>query len=195
MLKKLALVVALVAPACAFAGPYFVAGGALGKTGLSDVESSYGPGAVLTTDDSFGRALIGVGANVTPYLGVEALYLTDAEGTVKDIAGKKDTVKNAGFQFAVIGKASLTPQFSLFGKLSANYMEVKDDHVDAITPANNRSTKDSKTHLGFGAGAQYQVNDAVALRLGVERIQLRDAINGAGSSDVDQTSLAVTFAF
>lgn len=195
MLKKLALVVALAAPACAFAGPYFVAGGALGKADVGDIESLYAPGTPLTTDDSFGRALIGVGADVTPYLGLEALYLTDAEVTVKDNTGQKDTLKNSGFQFAVIGKAPLSAQFSLFGKLSANYLEVKYEYVDALTPANNLSAKDSKVHLGFGAGAQYQVNDAVALRLGVERIQLRDAINGSGSSDVDQTSLAVAFAF
>lgn len=195
MLKKLALVAALAAPACAFAGPYFVAGGALGKTDLGDIESLYGHGAQLTTDDGFGRALIGVGADVSPYLGVEALYLTEAEGTVKDNTGQKDTLKNSGFQFAVIGKAPLSAQLSLFGKLSANYMDVQHEYVDALAPVNNYSEKDSKVHLGFGAGALYQVNDAVGLRLGVERIQLRDAIKGSGSFDVDQTSLAVTFAF
>lgn len=195
MLKKLALVVALAAPACAFAGPYFVVGGALGKADLGDIESFYGPGTPLTTDDGFGRALIGVGADVSPNLGLEALYLTDAEGTVKDNTGQKDTLKSSGFQFAVIGKAPLTAQLSLFGKLSANYMDVQYEYADALAPGNNYSEKDSNFHLGFGAGALYQVSDAVGLRLGVERIQLRDAINGSGNFDVDQTSLAVTFAF
>lgn len=194
MLKKLALVVALAVPACAFAGPYMVAGGAMGSVDLSDIEDTYAPGTA-TSDDSFGRVLIGAGVDISRNVAVEAVYLTEAEATVKDNAGHKDTLTNSGFQFSVIGKAPVSAQFSLFAKLSANYMDVGNDYVDALLPVNNYSVSDSKVHVGFGAGAQYQVTDAVGVRLGVERIQLRDAINGAGSSDVDQASLAFTFSF
>lgn len=195
MLKKIALVVALAVPACAFAGPYMVAGGAMGSADLGDLEDTYAPGAALTTDDSFGRALIGVGVDVSRNLAVEAVYLTEAEATVKDNAGHKDTLTSSGIQLSLIGKAPVSAQFSLFAKLSANYMEVGEDYVDATLSLNNYSVSDSKVHVGFGAGAQYQVSDSVGLRLGVERIQLRDAINGTGSSDLDQASLAVTFSF
>lgn len=187
MFKKLALIAALTAPASAFAGPYLVLGGAMGSADLEDVEKAY---VAPDADDGFGRALIGVGADINPYLGIEALYMSDAEVSVKDKVGIAETkIKNAGFQFAVLGKAPLTQQLSLIGKLSTNYLEVKvDDTVSG-------SDKDSKFQLGFGVGAHYQVNDAVGLRLTAERIQIREAINGNGDSDLDQASLAVTFAF
>lgn len=189
MFKKLALLVALTAPACAFAGPYLVLGGAMGTADLSDVEDSYAPLAV-ETDDSFGRALIGIGADINPYLGIEALYMTEAEVSVQEpISGVETTLKNSGFQFAVLGKAPLTHQLSLFGKLSGNYLD-----VEAETTGMG-SDKDSNFHLGFGVGLYYQVNDAIGLRLAAERIQIREAINGEGDSDLDQASLAVTFGF
>lgn len=189
MFRKTALLLALVAPASAFAGPYLVLGGAMGTADLGDLEESYAPFSV-DTDDSFGRALIGIGADINPYLGIEALYMTEAEVSVKEpLSGVETTLKNSGFQFAVLGKAPLTQQLSLFGKLSGNYLEVKAD-----TTAMD-SEKDSKFQLGFGVGLHYQANDSVGVRLAAERIQIREAINGEGDSDLDQASLAVTFAF
>lgn len=201
MLKKtvLAAVLALPAlalPALASAAPYLIAGGATGSAELDDIEATYFPGTSLRSDDSFTRALVGIGMEVNPNLGLEALYLTEAEATVEDSTGTmKDTLTSSGLQFALLGKAPLTPQFSLFGKLSANYMKVEWEFVDALLPTNNFSESDSKMQLGFGAGAHFQASDAVGLRLGFERIQFRDAVNGAGDSDLDQTSLALTFAF
>lgn len=186
MFKKLALLAVLSVPASAFAGPYLVLGGAMGSADLADVEESYP--STAETDDSFGRALIGIGADINPYLGIEALYMTEAEVSVSTLL-VETTLKNSGFQFAVLGKAPLTNQLSLFGKLSGNYLEVKvDDTVSG-------SEKDSNFQLGFGVGLHYQVNDSVGVRLAGERIQIREAINGEGDSDLDQASLAVTFAF
>lgn len=190
MFKKLALLAVLSVPASAFAGPYLLLGGAMGKADLADVEESYSPVAV-ETEDSFGRALIGIGADINPYLGIEALYMTEGEVSVEaDSIDTETTLKNSGFQFAVLGKAPLTQQLSLFGKLSANYLEVKGE---TESPLGNDSDKDSKFQLGFGVGLHYQVNDSVGLRLAAERIQIRDVFDG--DSDMDQASLAVTFGF
>ncbi|MDQ8037955.1 MAG: outer membrane beta-barrel protein [Pedobacter sp.] len=186
MFKKLAVLIALAAPVSAFAGPYLVLGGAMGSADLADVEALYP--STAETDDSFGRALIGIGADINPYLGIEALYMTEAEVSVSTSLAET-TLKNSGFQFAVLGKAPLTNQLSLFGKLSGNYLEVKAD--DTVMG----SEKDSNFQLGFGVGLHYQVNDSVGVRLAGERIQIREAINGEGDSDLDQASLAVTFAF
>ncbi len=183
MMKKLALAFTLCMPLTAFAGPYLIVGGAMGTADLDDVTP-----AGATVDDNFGRALVGIGADINPYLGLEALYMTEAEVSIS-MPPDELTIKSSGFQFALLGKAPLTQQLSLFGKLSGNYLEVKAD--DTLTG----SDKDSNFQLGFGVGLHYQVNDAVGLRLTGERIQIRDAINGQGDSDLDQASLAVTFAF
>ena len=189
MLKKLALAAALAAmPALASAGPYLVMGAASGSADLADVEATFAPG--YRSDDGFTRALIGMGFNLSPNVAVEGLYLTEAEAEVKD-ATQTVNLKNSGLQFSVIGQAPLAAQVGVFAKISANYMKVEYEAVGLV----NGTDDDTKFHVGFGAGLQLQASDQLALRLGVERIQVSDAIAGAGDSDIDQASLAVLFSF
>lgn len=188
MLKKLALAAVLATPALASAGPYLVMGAASGSADLADLESTYVPGT-YTSDDSFTRAFIGGGFKLNRNLAVEGLYLTEAEASVKTV-GSEDTLKSSGVQLSVIGLAPLAPQLSLFGKLSANYMRVEFETTPVVA-----NDSDTKFHVGFGAGVHFQASDQVGLRLAAERIQLRDAISGAGDSDLDQVSAAVDFAF
>src|SRR6218665_820673 len=89
MIKKLALLVALSAPVTAFAGPYLVLGGAMGTADLDDIAP-----AGAEVDDSFGRALLGIGADINPYLGIEALYMTEAETSVS-VPPLDATLKNS----------------------------------------------------------------------------------------------------
>ncbi len=188
MLKKIALAAALALPALASAAPYLVMGAASGSADLADVEAGgFTPGA-YSSDDGFTRALIGVGFGLNRNLAVEGLYMTEAEASVSE-PGREDTLKSSALQFAVIGLAPVAPQFSLFAKLSANYMKV--EFESTVFPGD----EDTKFQVGFGAGALFQVSDQVGLRLAAERIQVRDAIAGAGDSDIDQASLAVTFSF
>lgn len=191
MLKRTLLAAVLAAPSLAVAGPYLIAGGAAGTADLGDVEAYYSTGH--RTDDDFGRALIGVGAELNPNLGIEALYLTPAKVSVEE-PGQRDELKNSGFQFALLGRAPLTAQLSLVGKLSANYMTVEDDFT--FGPVQD-SADDSRFQLGYGLGLHFQVSDAVGLRLMAERIELRDySLNGLeADTDLDQASLAFTFAF
>ncbi len=196
MLKKLMLVAVLGLPVSAFAGPYILIGGASGKADVEEIEASFSPLASLESDDSFGRALVGVGVDVTPNLAVEALYLTKAEVSVADrLTGETDKLESSGIQFAALVKAPLTPAFSVFGKLSGNYMEVKYTHNDPASPVTSGSVKDSNFHLGFGAGLEFLFNDDAGIRLTAERIQFRDAINGSGDSDLDQATIAVVLNF
>jgi hypothetical protein len=196
MLKKAALAAVIALPSVASAAPYMIAGGVSGTADLGDVEATYTPGTPLNSDDSFTRALFGVGTVINENLGVEAVYLTEAEVTVEDSTGiMKDTVQSSGLQLALLGKAPLTPQFGLLGKISLNYVMVDYEFVDTSGTLMNISEDDTSMQLGFGVGAHFQASDVVGLRLGFERIMLREAIAGQGDSDIDQASLAVTFAF
>jgi opacity protein-like surface antigen len=199
MLKKIMLAAVLALPSMAMAAPYLIAGAVSGTADLEDVEATYPatPGLSFNSDDSFTRALFGVGTNVNENLSLEALYLTEAEVTVEEsMASAKDTVQSSGLQFALLGKAPLTPQFSLLGKLSLNYVKVEYEFEDPFGFwGGSFSEDDTSMQLGFGVGAHFQASDAIGLRLGFERIQLREAIGGTGDSDIDQASLAVTFSF
>lgn len=195
MLKKFLIVATLCSPAVTLAAPYLLLGGATGKADTGDMELAVGPAATLNTDDGFGRALIGGGAELTPNLALEALYLTPAEVTVTDsAAGRKDTLESAGVQLAAVVKAPLAPGFAVFGKLSGNYMDMKYSRRDPL-PGASFSDKDSQFQLGFGAGLEFMFNDDAGLRLTAERIQLRDAVSTGGDADLDQATLAVVLNF
>lgn len=207
MIRKIALYVLLAAPAAAFAqGPYLMFGGASTQTDLSPIKQAAADGGVQVTsaDDNSGRAIIGIGADVSPFLGFEAAYLSNVSNTVDGTFGPdriSSQLKHQGVQFAVLGKAPLTPQFSLALKLSANQLQSDYEYTDALNPANNYSEKHTKTHLGYGIGALYQANDNVGIRLGLERIEMNDvvdknALNGhAGDFNVDIASLALVYSF
>lgn len=195
MLKKLMLAAVLGLPVTAFAGPYILIGGASGKADVEALEATFNPLAPLDSDDSFGRALVGAGADITPNLAVEALYLTKAEVSVSDrVTGEVGKLESSGIQLAALVKAPLTPSFAVFGKLSGNYMEVKYAYSDPLLPVNNMSMKDSSFYLGFGAGLEFLFNDDAGIRLTAERIQFRDTLNG-NDSDLDQATIAVVLNF
>lgn len=201
MLKKLALACLLAAPSLASAGGvYLVAGGASGSADLQDIENTYAP--PYATDDKITRALIGIGASVSPYLAVEGLYMSEADVTVESTGpGYRDTLEHSGIQLAVIGKAPITPQFSMFGRLAANYLSTTYTVEDTSIGYTMYEEDKTSPHLGIGFGAAFQVNDAVGVRLQWERIMIQDlTIVGAsglesGDVDVDQTSVALTFNF
>lgn len=198
MLKKLVIALALTAPALASAeGVYLVLGGAAGSADMQGIEDSYGPGAQLQTDDDVERAVVGIGAKVSPYLALEGVYMTTAENRVED-ATDEDTLDHNGVQLAIVAAAPLTAQLSLTGKLSANFM-----NTDYNYRSGNfliYSEEQRKVHLGAGLGLAFQMNDAVALRLGFERIMMNDVVDqdflGAdGDVDVDQASVSLLFSF
>lgn len=198
MLKKLVIALALTAPALASAeGVYLVLGGAAGSADMQGIEDSYGPGAQLQTDDDVERAVVGIGAKVSPYLALEGVYMTTAENRVED-ATDEDTLDHNGVQLAIVAAAPLTAQLSLTGKLSANFMNTDYNYRSGNVLI--YSEEQRKVHLGAGLGLAFQMNDAVALRLGFERIMMNDVVDqdflGAdGDVDVDQTSVSLLFSF
>lgn len=195
MWKKAALVVALTLPTLAQASPYLVAGGAFGTADMEDVEATYGTGASLNTDDEVTRGIVGIGADINTHVGLEALYLSKAETTVRDSFGQQTAVTHSGLQVSLIGKLPVTDQISLFGKVSGNFFKVRAEFTSPVLPATNFGVGDDVADFGFGLGAQFKVNDSVGVRLGLERIQIRDAFDGfASDSNVDQASLALTYA-
>jgi opacity protein-like surface antigen len=199
MFKKIVCAALIVLPASALAAPYFTAGGAFGSTDMGDIEQTYtGPG--VTTDDKVARAIIGGGVDINQYLAGEALYMTKVKDKVTQ-GTLRDELSHQGFQFAVLGKAPLAAQFSLLGKLSANVMKVDYDFRDTAFPTNSMTNNKTSVYLGFGVGAEFQVNDAVAIRFMAERIMMNGVtiVGTTGTTDadfnVDQASLAVKFNF
>lgn len=197
MIKKVLLASLLAVPAVASAqGAYFIAGAGMGSADLGNIEASYG-GAPTTSDDDVMRAVIGVGVQMSDFLGFEGTYQSKVENTVQD-STDEDSLKHQGVQLAVVGRAPLAPQFALVGKLSANLMST--DYAYRVSGTPVYSENSSGAHLGAGFGAEIRANDQVALRLMAERIMMNDIIDQnflgePGDVDVDQVSLTFNFMF
>lgn len=198
MFKKVLLASLLALPAIASAqgGPYFIAGGALGSADLENIEASYGS-FPTTSDDEVLRAVVGIGAQFSDYLGFEATYHSNVENTVQG-GGDEDILEHQGVQFAVLGRAPLAPQFAVLGKLSANLMNTEYEYRVGGTSV--YAEDNTGAHLGMGVGAEFRANDQVALRLMAERIMMDDIIDQnflgqPGDVDLDQVSLTFNFQF
>ncbi len=94
-------------------------------------------------------------------------------------------------QLAVLMSAPMTPQFSLFGKVSANYLTVE---IEDSTPF-VATVDDSNFHLGVGAGVAFQVSDQMGIRATFERLMITDAGNSNNDFDVDQIAVALNYSF
>lgn len=198
MFKKIMMMAVLATPAMAFADVYLAVGAGIGSTDMEAIEETYGTTPV-ETEDEVQRAVIGVGVEVNKYLAFEANYLTAVDNEVAAV-GAKDELSHQGIQVAIRGHAPLTEQFSVYAKLTANMLSTEYEYTDITN--NYAKGDDSGTYLGFGMGLAYRINDNVGLRLGAERIQLKDvAIADANLDpvpadfDVTQATLMLDFHF
>lgn len=191
MLKKMVVALALATPlampalAVAQPGPYFTMGGAFGSVDLSAAEK---PGS--TSDDDVQRVVIGGGYNLNDSLALEALYLTNVENTIKD-GLFTDTLDHDGLQLSARLSVPFTSQFSMFGKVSANYLMVEYASNNPLIV----SVDDSDLYLGVGAGLAFQATDQLGLRATFERLMITDFGGSNGDFDVDQLALALNYSF
>lgn len=184
MLKQLVVALAVATPALALAqqGPYFTIGGAFGSVDLSEIDAG-----ATRTDDEVQRVVIGGGYQLNENLALEAAYLTNVENTV-DTGPVTQTLDHEGLQLAVLAYIPFTAQFSVFGKVSANYLNV--EYEAPLTKLD-----DTGMHLGAGAGLAYQVSDELGLRATFERLMITDIGNSSGDFDVDQVALSLNYSF
>lgn len=191
MLKKMVVALALATPlampalAVAQPGPYFTMGGAFGSVDLSAAEK---PGS--TSDDDVQRVVIGGGYNLNDSLALEALYLTNVENSL-EYGPYTDTLDHDGLQLSVRASVPFTSQFSMFGKVSANYLTVEYASNNPLIV----SVDDSDLYLGVGAGLAFQATDQLGLRATFERLMITDFGGSNGDFDVDQLALALNYSF
>lgn len=186
MLKKMVVALVLATPTLALAqqGPYFTMGAAFGNIDLSAVDAT-----ATSKDDDVQRVVIGGGYNLNDSLALEGLYLTNVENTIK-IGAVTNTLDHDGVQLAVRASIPFTPQFSLFGKVSANLLNVQ---YESSTPGNNLD--DNGVYLGVGLGLAYQFTDQIGVRTTFERLMITDLGGSGGDFDVDQLAVALNYSF
>lgn len=103
-------------------------------------------------------------------------------------------IKLRGIHVDLVGSLPITPKFSVFGRVGANYAEARDTFsgTGAVVVLNpNPSVFDTNPKVGLGL--QYAINDSLAVRAEVERYRINDALGNKGDIDLVSVGLVYTF--
>lgn len=119
-------------------------------------------------------------------LGKFGYSLTTGTGTA---AGDIDIM---GLNLDAVGILPITEDFSAFGRVGVIYAQAEDSFSGTLSPADT-SPEESDFNYKFGVGLQYEITDAVAVRLEAERYRINDAVGNDG--DVDLFSIGLTYRF
>ncbi|MBC7621412.1 MAG: OmpA family protein [Candidatus Saccharibacteria bacterium] len=103
-------------------------------------------------------------------------------------------IKLRGVNVDLVGSVPLTQNFSVLGRVGANYAQARDTFTGtgAVVVLNpNPGAYDTQPKLGLGL--QYALSESVAVRAEVERYRVNDAIGNRG--DVDLVSVGLVYRF
>jgi len=103
-------------------------------------------------------------------------------------------MKVKGLNLDAVAILPITEKFSAFARIGANYAQAKDSFSSTGTISmQDTNPKKSDLNYKFGAGLQYAVTDALALRLEAERYRINDAVGNNG--DIDLLSIGLIYKF
>lgn len=160
-----------------------------GYIGLSGGRSAYslngGPaGLGLSYDDSGNAFKIYTGGFFHPNAGVEFGYIN--AGTARRLGGE---TKAHGFNLSLVGRAPLTEQFDVFGKIGTTYGRTRTSGL-AVTGA--ELGKESGFGLSYGLGARWAFTPQWAAVVEWERHKFKFS---DGGEHVNLTTVGLQYRF
>ena len=158
-----------------------------GYIGLSAGRSDFGGGCgaiALRCDDRDTMGKITLGGYFSPYLGAEVAY---ADMGSADRAGGSTDAR--ALQLNLIGRAPLNEQFSVIGKLGANYGRTR---VSALPGTGVTTGRESGWGPTVGVGLQWNFTPQWSAVLEWERARYHFA---GGRDNVDATSIGLRYHF
>ncbi len=103
-------------------------------------------------------------------------------------------IRLRGINVDVVGRLPFTERFSAFGRAGLTHVDSSDQFsgTGAVTVANpNPSKRDGGYKVGLGL--QYELSQALALRVEAERYSVNDALSARG--DIDLVTVGLVFRF
>lgn len=128
------------------------------------------------------------GANFTPNFGAELGYSIFGNSTLTGPGGTASIESTSSLQFLAVGRAPLSPQFEVFGKvgIASNSYTLTANTVTVVGSATY-----SKTDLMFGLGAKFNVSP----NFGIEGQYLNYGAFDPYSPSLQATSLTIGAVF
>lgn len=103
-------------------------------------------------------------------------------------------IKVMGLNLDAVAILPITEDFSAFARIGANYAQSKDSfNTTGTISISDNSPKENDLNYKFGAGLQYSLTEALALRLEAERYRINDAVGNDG--DIDFFSIGLIYKF
>lgn len=120
--------------------------------------------------------------------------LGEFEYTASDGTGTlSSNLEVKGINLDLVGIVPFTEKFSGFGRVGANYAEVKNSFSGTGTVTAPSGSKDRDWNPKVGLGLQYDFNESWGMRAEVERYRIDDAVGNHG--DIDLASLGLVYRF
>ena len=202
----LAMLAVLFGPQARAQQPGFYAGGSVGKTyaTIDDARITGGLAAagfattsVSDRDRDTGYKLF-AGYQFHPNFAIEGGYFDLGKfgytATTVPAGTLRGDIRLNGVHLDLLGILPVTEQFSVFGRVGANYARARDTFAGtgAVAVVNpNPSKRD--TNYKIGAGVLYNFSPVLAVRAEVERYRINDAVGNKGH--VDMFSLGLLYRF
>ena len=160
-----------------------------GYIGLSGGRSAYslngGPsGLGLAYDDSDSAYKLYAGGFFHPNMGVELGYLN--AGTARRLGGE---TKAHGFNLSLVGRAPLTEQFDVFGKIGTTYGRTR---TSGLAATGVELGKENGFGLSYGLGARWAFTPQWAAVVEWERHKFKFS---DGGDHVNLTTVGVQYRF
>jgi len=153
----------------------------------------------ILNDDEVDRGYkVFAGYQINPNFAVEGGYFSLGkfryQAEMDRLAVVRGDSTTDGVNLDLVGLLPVTERMSVFARAGAVYVESRERRWET-GPLINRYDHGRETDLSykFGAGVQYAMTDALALRLEAERYRLDDL--GGSKSDVDMFSVGMVYSF
>jgi OOP family OmpA-OmpF porin len=160
-------------------------------------------GAGLTTtaleedNNDIGYKLYG-GYQFGPHFSVEGGYFDlgrfSFNATTTPAGTLRGDIRLKGLNMDVVGRLPFTERFSAIGRAGLTYVDTVDrfSSTGAVTVADPSPSKREGSYK-VGLGLQYELTQALALRLEAERYRINDAVGNRG--DIDLLTVGLLFRF
>jgi OmpA-OmpF porin, OOP family len=145
----------------------------------------------------FGYKLFG-GYEFDKYFAIEGGYFDLGKfgfmANTVPAAGLTGKTKLNGANVDLVGTLPFTDRFAAFARVGYNYAYAKDTFAGygAVIVQNPERSAHSGNYK-FGAGLQYAITEAFAIRLEAERYRVNDAVGNKGDVDLFSTGLVYRF--
>jgi OOP family OmpA-OmpF porin len=152
----------------------------------------------ISDDDRHSGFKVFGGYSFNKYIALEAGYFDLGRfgftATTLPLGTLRGDIKIKGWNADLVGSWPLGEHFSLFARGGLNYAEARDSFVGTgLVAVLNPEPKKRAANYKFGAGAQFNFNRHVGLRLEAERYRIDDAVGNKG--DIDLYSAGLVFKF